>query len=220
MTLPLVSPAAGLRRLITLAAAFVAVILCSTRASATPITWTFTGPVELTFGLWVDPLPLGSIASLTFTWEPETLNPPDCVPGTGRYSATSGVTLSVLGASIPFSPGAIEVNAPSGNCIPNFGSGVNGHFFYLPPFPPIPGLPNPVAFQEILAGLSPVDTNAADLASILADVNWASVQVSGAFGGGFRFSGPLQPVPEPTSLVLVGGGLLAVAAGGLRFRKR
>jgi PEP-CTERM motif len=203
-----------------LTAAFILVALFSTRATAASITWMITGPVQTTFGQWVNVLPLGSPVSLSFTWESTTPNAAGCAPGSGLYTALSGGSLSVLGASVPFGGGAIQVNAPAGNCFPNFGSGVEAHMFYpwSPGTPAIPGLPSHFAYDEIVVDLFPADTNALGLPSILANVNSATVHVQGQ-AGAFQFSGPVQPVPEPATLILLGSGLIAVGVAQSRRRK-
>lgn len=203
-----------------LSAALILVALCSTRAAAAPITWTITGPVEATLGQWVNVLPLGSPVSLSFTWESTTPSVAGCAPGSGLYAALSGGSLSVLGASVPYGGGAIEVNAPAGNCLPGFGSGVEAHMFYpwSPGTPAIQGLPIHLAYDEILASLFPANTNALGLSSILADVNSATVHVQGQ-AGSFQFSGAVLPVPEPATLVLFGSGLIAVGLAQSRRRK-
>ena len=203
-----------------LAATLIVVALCSTRALAAPITWSITGPVQATFGQWDNVLPLGSMATLSFTWESTTPNLAGCAPGSGLYAGLSGGNLSVLGASVPYGGGALEVNAPAGNCFPNSGSGVEAHMFYpwSPGTPAIPGLPIHFAYDEILAELFPADTNALGLPLILADVNSATVHVQGQ-AGGFQFSGAVQPVPEPATLMLFGSGLIAIGVAQSRRRK-
>jgi len=202
-----------------LTAAFILVALFSTRAIAAPITWTITGPVEATLGQWINVLPVGSPVSLSFTWESTTPNAAGCAPGSGLYAALSGGNLSVLGESVPYGGGAIEVNAPGGNCSPNFGSGVEAHMFYpwSPGTPAIAGLPIHFAYDQILADLFPADTTAPGLSSILASVNSATVHVQGE-AGAFRFSGAVQPVPEPATMVLFGSGLIAVGFAQCRRR--
>src|SRR3954452_21179193 len=88
-------------------------LLSSLPADAAPITWTITGPVDSTFGSWVNVLPLGSPATLTVTFEQNAANSPACQSaGQGLYPASLSGNVSVLNFNVPFGGGAIEVNAP------------------------------------------------------------------------------------------------------------
>ena len=184
-------------------------------ASATPITWIITGPVSSSTGSWSALFPVGTIANLSVTWEPDTLNPPDCPPGSGRYLAVKAAAapLSILSYSAAYGGGAIEVNAPDGNCNPAAGTGVWFHLFQLSQAGP----PGGFSFQLGIRVLG-ADPNAPTLPLIMAGVfGVAPIVVSGA-GGSFTFHGPLEVVPEPATLVLVGMGL-ALAMARCRRRK-
>ena len=136
-------------------------------ASATPITWIITGPVSSSTGSWSALFPVGTIANLSVTWEPDTLNPPDCPPGSGRYLAVKAAAapLSILSHSAAYGGGAIEVNAPDGNCNPAAGTGVWFHLFQLSQAGP----PGGFSFQLGIRVLG-ADPNAPTLPLIMAGV--------------------------------------------------
>jgi hypothetical protein len=194
--------------------------LCIARpTSAAPITWLFTGQVTGAFdnsgGEGFMP-PVGSNASLAITWESNTSRG-NCLPGSGLYDAIIDATLYAGGKTAKYGGGAIEVNAPEGNCHPSYGTGVEFHMFGQPFGQPTP----PWLLNEILAHVGPVDVNAPNLAGILAGVTGGYISVQSTFGAGsFQFSGPMQVVPEPSSMVLLGTGLLAAARKVARRRRR
>ena len=199
--------------------ALVAIFGVGRTAAAEPITWIFTGPVEFTYGQWVDILPLGTPAQLTVTWESSTPSVPGCPPGSGLYPAITGATLSVLNYSVSYG-GAIEVAAPGGNCgFSNLFDGVEFHMFGQSQT----GQPFTGAFDELFLVVDLADRFGADLSAILAPVEFGTVIVQTLFGpsAGFDFSGPLQevtPVPEPATILLFGSGLAIAVRSARRNR--
>ncbi len=209
------------RSLIRIAALVMVAILGMGRpSSATPITWVFTGPVDSTFGQWVDLLPLGTPARLTISWEPSTPQiSPGCPAGSGLYPAVTGATLSFLNYSVPYGGRAIEVSAPNGNCSAHdFGVVVNmAAGSHTPPFMG--------AFEKIHAVVFPANRFGANLSAILAPVQTGVIYVQSPNTGGnnFRFIAPLEgatPVPEPGTMFLFGSGLAFAVRGAWRNKQK
>jgi PEP-CTERM motif len=187
----------------------VAVSLVVVRAaSATPITWEFAGLVSDAHGPYTGVPPDGSLATLDISWDPSTPNQPGCGPGSGRYAAITGASLTVLGVSHAFGGGAIEVNAPQGNCNSGLQTGTEFHMFTQDAF----------GLFEILADPNPVNMAGNNLLAMLSNVTGAGIFVQGVGNSGFEFKGARRPVPEPASLLLLGSGLATFAA--FRRRKR
>jgi hypothetical protein len=199
------------RRIILIATlAMVAILGLPPVVQAAPITWSFTGPISFASGDFLDLL--GAPATYSVTWESSTPIAFSCPPGSGVYIAQLAGTVSVGDLSIVHGGGAVEVNAPSGNCSPGSLSGAVFHTFMRDYFD-----------GHISVFLEGENIYGADLSAILADVYRAQVEVNKTGLDGFRFTGPLQvitpaPVPEPGTMILVGGGLLAafVRRRGLR----
>lgn len=189
------------------------VLLSHRSADAATITWSVTGPVTFTYGAWANVLPIGTPATLTMSYEANTPNIAYCqqFAGSGLYPADLNGTLAVLNYSVPYGGGAIEVNAPDGNCGTFPTNAVEFHTFSsnTPP-----GLPS----DEILALVIPTNLYGQDLNAILGSANYSYVNVQSNFANsGFKFNGPIQPVPEPGTLVIFATGIGLLVR---RFRTR
>lgn len=210
--------ASGIRPLVqTVAIALFALLGAERPALAAPITWTFSGPVDSVYGSWVGSVSPGTPANLAVTWESSAVNVgAGCPAGSGLFPANLSATLSFLDFVVPYSGGAVEVNAPNGSCTASLQTGVEFHLFT--DFGTPPGDPS---FFELLALVTPADVNAPTLAGILANVGRGSIAVQSALGqGGFTFQGAMQTTPEPATMLLLGVGLLIATRVARRTRRR
>lgn len=189
-------------------------------ASASPLTWAFSGVVDKVTGSGWTAIDIGAPFSWTVTFDPATPNQAGCPPGSGEYSgAITGSTLNIGQYSWTGGSGAIEANAPAGNC-GNFNTGVSFREFNWSGDAPA-GTRLPFEVVATLFYLLPSDGSIPTIPPPS-----ARVQVNSPFasaGGPSALTEVTEvplPVPEPATMALVGSGLAMMLGRRLRRGRR
>jgi hypothetical protein len=194
-------------RLPVLVLTLLASALLPRAASATPLTWEFSGVVDKVSGSGWTSINLGDAFAWTVTFDPSTPNQAGCPAGSGEYTgAIQASTLSIGQYFWTGGWGAIEANAPAGTC-GNFDTGVSFREFNWSGNAPA-GTRLPFEVVATLFYLLPSDGSIPTIPP-----SSARVQVNSPFnasGGPSALTTVTEvpvPVPEPATLTLVGSGL-------------
>lgn len=187
--------------------AIVALVLAmggSLPASAEPILmWSWSGTVQGS-GLFAPLVPANTPISFVLEYDTnaENLCPPGTGSASGLYNFTSA-SVSFAGLTAP-GHGLIEVDAPDGGCgVPQ--GGITFRVFTPSPFHPFANIK-----WGIFGGLPPTPGGLPNgsLAGLTGFVTGVSVPSIGPQGGAISGTGTFTAVPEPSTLALVGTGLV------------
>ena len=172
-------------------------------------------------------VPIAFVAELNGPSE----NPPNASPGTGFATVTIDTVAHTMGVDVTFSGLLGNVTASHIHCCTD----PPGNIGVATPVPTFPGFPsgvtagtysqtfdltlttsyNPTFFNA--NGGTPASAEAALVAGIEAGRAYLNIHTS-QFGGG-EIRGFLRPVPEPTTMLLLGSGLLSLVGFRRKFMR-
>ncbi len=188
------------------------ILITAAPAWADSMTWEMDGAITSVSGVFTSFLAVGMPVTLDLFGDAAQVGFANCPPGSPSTDFTVGAELRA--GSLAYSgSGLIERNNEEGAC------GLLGphldlqSFFWS--FDGTPPDQSVFALEQVYAFMTPYSTLPTTLGEQLDSVNAVGGGATGLFPGGFTFSGPLAPVPEPATGAIFATGVIVLA----RLRK-